>query len=129
MSKKSGLTLIELMIALVIVSILASVAVPIYKHYIRKGHRANAMQALHAIQLDEEKYRYSNLSYSSVLTVPTINNYTITISNVSATAYTLTATGLNDQINDSVNGTSCANLVLAVSNGNITKTPASCWTN
>jgi type IV pilus assembly protein PilE len=124
-----GFTLLEIMLAIVILAILIIVAVPMYMHHVRKSHRINAIQTLHALQLEEEKYRYSNTTYSGSLALPTINNYTFSISNISTTSYTLTATATNNQVNDAENGTSCAVLTLSVVNGAVTNSPQACWSN
>ena len=54
--------------------------------------------------------------------------YAITLSNASATSYTVTATGQGDQANDEEGGTTCT-LVLTVNaaNPNGLRTPADCW--
>ncbi len=116
------------MLAIVIVAILATIAIPTYLHYVRNSYRTNAMQALTTLQLDQEKYRYSNISYSTALATPTAARYTISITSASATGYTLQASATGGQANDSESGTSCATLTLTVNNGAVTKTPAICWT-
>lgn len=44
--RKSGFTLIELMITVAIVAILAAIAYPSYTQYVRRAHRADAKTAL-----------------------------------------------------------------------------------
>jgi type IV pilus assembly protein PilE len=46
LGRRSGFTLIELMIAIAVVAILASVALPSYNEYVMRSHRANARAAL-----------------------------------------------------------------------------------
>ena len=123
----------ELIIALTILSIITTVAVSSYTSYVRKGRRIDAVNMLLSISLAQEKYRGSNSSYgtlaqvwSGVSTSPE-GYYTVAISNVGASSYTLTATAQGDQANDAVNGTSCTTLALAMSNGTVTKTPSVCW--
>lgn len=44
--RQAGITLIELMTVLIIVSILASIAIPSYSQYVKRSHRAEAKSAL-----------------------------------------------------------------------------------
>ena len=128
-----GVTLIELVVTVAIMSILAVVAINIYSQHARKGRRIDAINSLLAISLAEERYRSNNASYGTLaqvwggVTTTAEGFYTLSISNVSATSYTLTATAAGDQANDASSSTSCTPLVLTVSNGAITKTPSVCW--
>lgn len=130
-----GLTLIELMITVLIIAILTITATTIYSSYVRKSRRMDALNAMIGISLAEERYRSNNTQYGTLVQVwnsvstSTEGYYTLAISNISATSYTVTATATGTQANDSANGTSCATLTLAMSNGVITKTPAACWSN
>ena len=131
--KRKGFTLIELMITVLLVSIIALIASNTYSNYVRKGRRIDAINSLLSISLAEERYRTTNTTYGTLaqvwssVTASTEGYYTLAISNVSATAYTITATATGDQANDAQNGTSCSPLTLTVSNGTITKSPATCW--
>lgn len=51
-----GLTLIELMIAVVIVGVLASVAIPTYLDYVRRSYLNEANQSISTIKSAEESY-------------------------------------------------------------------------
>src|ERR1035437_3168697 len=66
-NKHSGFTLIEVLIVVTIVAILAAIAIPSYQQYVLKGRRADAKEALGALQLAQEKYRGNNTAYSVVL--------------------------------------------------------------
>ncbi|MGL4192847.1 type IV pilin protein [Vibrio misgurnus] len=56
---QQGMTLIELMIAVVIVGILAGIAYPAYTDYVKEGHRKQALADMAKIQLYlEEKYNH-----------------------------------------------------------------------
>lgn len=128
-----GMTLMELIIALVIVSIIALLSIQAYSSYVKRGRRADGINALLSISLSQERYRSNNTQYGTlaqvwggVSTSPE-GYYTLAISNVSTTGYTLTATAGGNQANDSANGTSCATLTLTMSSGTITKSPTACW--
>ncbi len=54
---QQGLTLIELMIVVIIISILVTVALPAYQELVQKSRRADARNALLSAQLAMEKYR------------------------------------------------------------------------
>jgi type IV pilus assembly protein PilE len=61
--RSSGITLIELMIVVVIVSILAAIAVPSYRQYLTRTHRVEAKAALLRIQVAQEKFFLQNNRY------------------------------------------------------------------
>lgn len=58
-----GFTLIELMIAVAIVSVLAAVAFPSYQSYIRKGKRTAAQAALMDLASKQQTYLLDRRSY------------------------------------------------------------------
>lgn len=131
--KVKGFTLIELLIVLLIAAVLIGIAYPSYLTYVRKSRRSDATSTLLAMQLAEEKYRYSNTSYGNLtqvwggIAISPGGYYALSITNTSATSYTVTATGQGDQSNDSQNGTSCSTMRIVVSNGNQTLSPTNCW--
>ena len=146
--KKSikGFTLVELMIVLSIIAILATIAYPSYIDFVRKSRRADAQAALANIQLAQQKLRSScrfyagtagaadncgaNAAASTIRMAATSPDgwYALTLSNASATGFTVTATGQGDQANDEERGVVCT-MVLSVSaaNPNGLRTPAECW--
>jgi len=68
--RKTGFTLIELMIVVAILGILMSIAVPAYNEYIRRGHRAAAQQFLLDIAQRQEQYLLDNRQYATALGPP-----------------------------------------------------------
>jgi type IV pilus assembly protein PilE len=121
-SEQLGFTLIELIIAVAIIGILASIGTSSYQSYVRQSRRAEALAALLELQNQQERYRVNNTSYAatSALTLPASDYYTYSASDVASTTYTLTATAKSSQTAD----TGCTSLTL---NQSGTKTPSSCW--
>lgn len=66
--KDTGFTLIELMIAVVIVGILAAIAYPSYIDHVRKARRADAKAALTQLAQQEEALYARTASYSADMT-------------------------------------------------------------
>lgn len=143
-----GFTLIELMIVVAVVAILAMIALPMYAEQVRKGKRAEALQALGDLQLRQESWRADHPSYGntdgadadagnlfgSTAAVGTYNGglkyYTVSslTANASGTGYTLTATRKGDLANDP----KCGNFTLTMNAGVLTKGVSSgdanyCW--
>ena len=133
MYKEKGFTLTEMIIVLTLVAILALISIFSYRDYVMKSYRTDAMHTLLAMQLAQEKYRMSNTAYGELaavwsgVTTTVGGHYTLAISNVGASQYTLTATAIGTQASDDEDGTSCSVLTLTYSNGTTTKTPTDCW--
>jgi type IV pilus assembly protein PilE len=105
--KKNGLggfTLIELMIVVLVIGILAAVAIPAYQNYVTRAARTKATQGLTNLAGMEERFFYSNNTYTKTLSDLGITDstycvekctdsryYTITIPSASSTDYTLQA--------------------------------------
>lgn len=66
-SREQGFTLIELMITIVIIAILASIAVPSYRKYVRQNAEEQAQQ--HALMVADQlnRWRAKTLSYQSAI--------------------------------------------------------------
>lgn len=95
---QQGLTLIELMVVVVIIGILAAIALPAYQDYVRRSHARVAGADLVALSVALENRFQRQLSYTGA-TTGNVNwqqgstNFTIAISALDASTYTLTATG------------------------------------
>jgi type IV pilus assembly protein PilE len=135
-----GFTLIELMITVAIIAVLAMVALPAYQDQVRKSRRADAINALAAIQQAQERFRANNTSYTTALTTAwpaglgqTSSTpggyYTVAVSAANATGYTATATAASSQTSD----TKCSTLSVVLNAGAITygstgsATAKQCW--
>jgi len=99
MNTQKGFTLMELMIAIVIVAILAAVAVPSYQSYTIKTRRATATGCLLEIAQLMERHHTVNMSYTGfALPNPPMQcignlagHYSFTVTNLAARTYTLNA--------------------------------------
>lgn len=120
--KNKGFSLIELMIVIAIIGILAAIAIPSYTEYVAKSKRAEAMRGLADLQLRQERWRSNHTTYGTYANLgsPTVDNYTMTVTGVSGTGYTLTATRAGTQASDR-----CGNFVLTVAPAGATKSLAS----
>jgi type IV pilus assembly protein PilE len=103
--RRRGFTLIEVMMAVAIVAILASVALPSYVDYIRRGKITEATAALGTMRVQMEQYFQDNRTYADVAGVPAPCTATSAVAPPpnaryfdftcarTATTYTITATG------------------------------------
>lgn len=121
--RSRGFSLIELMVAVVVVGILASLAYPSFMGSIRKGRRAEAFAALTAVQQAQERWRANNSTYAnslSLLALPSTTAgglYGIALANTGATGYEVIATGSSggSQYDDG----GCAKLGVKMDGGNL----------
>lgn len=121
----AGLTLIELLVAVAILGILASIALPSYQSYVRKSRRADAFVTLSRIQLAEEKWRANNATYGTLSNIGVSATsdqgyYSLSIGNApTATSYVATATAASGS--SQASDTGCTSITITV-NGALSPT-------
>jgi type IV pilus assembly protein PilE len=101
-NRADGFTLIEVLIVVVILSVVASIAVPSYGKFMTNARRTDAMVFLSELAGEQQRYFSENNEYAANLktlgypneTMPTPDgHYTVSISNPGSTLrYVLTAT-------------------------------------
>lgn len=101
-----GFSLIELMIAIVILGILVAVALPAYEKQVLKSRRSDGHMALLTAAQDLERCKTTSFSYDSCNVITSESEstegfYSLTIANVTAATFELTATPEGPQVNDS----------------------------
>ena len=126
---KRGFTLIELLIVIVVVSILTVITYPSYRTWVLKSHRSDAMATLLQDQTILERCYAQTFSYNQACaSLPAFPQtspqgyYVITLLNLTATTYTLTATATGTQAID----TTCSTMSLNQSLQKTATQPA-CW--
>ena len=126
MSKYRGFTLIELMIAVVIVAILAAVALPSYNNYVRRGKIAEATANLSMMRVKLEQHYQDNRTYATacvagtVAPLPSGNDakyFTYTCPTKDATSFVVQADGVGDM----------AGFTYTIDQTNLRKTVSTGW--
>lgn len=89
-----GFTLIELMIAIVIIGILSAVALPSYRDYVARGYVSEATAALAELRTRAEQWYADNRTYVGYGCTPSAvpKHFTVTC-DLDINTYTITATG------------------------------------
>lgn len=129
-----GLTLIELMVALVMVAILTAVALPSYRQYVQKSRRADATTRLLELAQAMERHYSERGTYAGATlgsggmppaTVPQ-GFYTLSITAQDASGFSISAAPAGAQTGDAC-GSYTFNQVgeRSVSGGSLTA--AQCW--
>ncbi|HIF9267479.1 TPA: type IV pilin protein [Photobacterium damselae] len=130
MIKQKGVTLIELLIAVVVIGVLAAIAYPSYQSHVIKAHRTQAMGDMIKIQLALEESYTQNSAYDFTIVSSGScsfcdtdkDRYVFTITPQTAD-YIITATAQTKQDND----TDCLDNKKLTLNSNGKGSPAKCW--
>lgn len=64
-----GFTLVELMVAIALISVLAGIAIPFYQGYIREGHFVSIRTTINGMRTPIEDYRLENGNYGATATL------------------------------------------------------------
>ncbi|MEK8027838.1 type IV pilin protein [Pseudaquabacterium rugosum] len=146
-----GVTLLELLIAVVVVGIISAIAYPSFTGAIRKSRRADAMAALTQVMQAQERWRANNTTYhddiATLTGAPTQSHpppgelnghYDISITSGSATSSGYTAVAQARSDSSQYADTNCRSLRVTMSGGGIpsytstnasgtTNSPDICW--
>ena len=132
---QSGFTLIELMIAVVIVAILSAIAIPNYSAYVTRGNITDATSRLGTKQVQMEQFFQDNRTYVAGpgCTADTTSGKYFDFSCTgggapSATAFTLSAVGKGGMLGFTFTiNQSGTKTTAAVPTGWSTPSPNTCW--
>ena len=117
-----GMSLIELLVVVAILGILAVVIVPSFQNQIIQARRGDGISNLLQLKIQQEAYRTENISYASTLqlTMPNNDYFKFSVSNETATTYTITASAIGSQKED----TNCVTMSIDQS---MNKNPLQCF--
>lgn len=142
MSRLRGFTLIEMMIVVLIIAILSSIAFPSYRKYVMKTKRAECEGVLLTGAGIFERYYAANNSYQmssgtpqgiKVLTCPRDDkdgkapSYTVKVSSISTSGFTLQAIPYGGQAKDECGTLSINQTGTKTASGGTVTDVAVCW--
>jgi len=108
MKSQKGFTLIEVMVAVVIVAILATIAIPSYREYVIRSHRRAAQAAMMEIATQQQQYFVANRAYATAAQLgyalpPEVDeyyDYSVTLSAGPPPTFTIDFTATDSQASD-----------------------------
>lgn len=132
--RQQGFTLVELMVVVAIIGILAAVALPSYKDYVRRSQLPEATSALSTLRIKFEQYYQDNRNYgssgctNSTVSLDLAKKFTLTCSTTdSGQGYLLTATGSSGQAVGHVYTLNQRNEQTTTKYGGDTVSGKNCW--
>lgn len=130
--RAAGFSLIELMIAVVVVGILAAVAYPSYQEHVRKGRRAAAQGYLMDLAQRQQQYFLDNRGYASTAaalgyasTPSEVSPYysvAVTVVAGPPPSYSITASPTGSQTSDT-----CGSLTITGAGAKTSSAGSNCW--
>lgn len=116
-----GFTLIETMVTIAIAGVLSSVAYPRFESQVLKARRTDALTALMAAQLAQERHRAGNAAYGALADIGASStspsgHYRIEVVSADAAGYELLASAVSGQARDAA----CRHLRLTLAEATIT---------
>lgn len=139
--RNNGFSLLEIIVALVIMSVLLAIAIPGYRSIVLKNGRVEARSALTTLALQQERLRSTcpyyassignadfcgdSLAKTTVAFKPTSesNRYTLSIRTNGNYDYSILATATGPQAGDG----DCSAMSLTLDKGTQTRGPSQCW--
>ena len=127
------MTLIELMIAVVIIGVIAAIAYPSYTDHVIKSHRTVALSDISRIQLELETsydggYDWSHIILGGNCTIceSDSDRFSFSVASSATAAYTITATAKSakGQTNDNCFPQGVSSITLNSAN---VEAPSACW--
>lgn len=120
--ENKGMTLIELMVILFIISVLAMMIFPSFEQHILNVRRGDGISHLLKLKVQQEAYRVQNNAYATAehLSIPNNDYYCFVITNVSAKTFTIIAKAKESQLKDK----HCLTMQI---NQSMKKTPYQCF--
>ena len=138
--RQRGMTLLELMAVVMVIGILGMIAIPSYRQYVMRAHRAEAKAALLQLATNQERFYLTNRTYGTVAELVAAGllaadglsergTYQVTIDDADANTYTATATPVDGGAFDMRDDDQCTTFSLTPQ-GERTATgsaPDRCW--
>lgn len=128
MNKQRGFSLVELMIAVVIIGIVSSIAYPSYVQFVAQGTRSDGLAAIMRVANLQEQYYLDNRQYTTDMTELGLDTDPFLtrdgdyqVDSTGGTTFTITATATGAQ---ATRDSACASITLTESG---VKAPEECW--
>jgi type IV pilus assembly protein PilE len=97
LTRARGFTLIELIVAMVVIAILAAIAIPNYSDYLLRSRRSDAQAFLLAVAARQQHFLVDRRAYSpSITDAPTAGGLGMAIPDAVATFYDVSFTAIDN---------------------------------